>query len=50
MEMNKRPVLVGESSDSYRAFTVNRRTFHDNDWAAYLNQWLAEVAGKRNWF
>jgi sporulation-control protein len=50
LEMDKKPGLFGESSDSYRSFTVGLNSFHDTDWAAYLNQWLAEVGGKRNWF
>ena len=33
------PVLQGGPDD-----------FQETDWAAYLNQWLAEVGGKRNWF
>lgn len=50
LEMDKKPGLFTEGSDSYRAFTVNLTSFHDTDWTAYLNQWLAEVGGKRNWF
>ena len=23
--------------------------FHSTDWAAFLNQWLADVGGRRNW-
>jgi sporulation-control protein len=29
---------------------VHLNSFQSTDWAAYLNQWLAEVGGKRNWF
>lgn len=50
LEMDKKPGLFAEGGDSYRAFTVNLSSFQDTDWAAYLNQWLAEVGGKRNWF
>ncbi|NJQ02066.1 sporulation protein [Streptomyces zingiberis] len=50
LEMDKRPGLFTEGSDSYRAFTVGLDTFHETDWAGYLNAWLAEVGGKRNWF
>ncbi|MFH8370678.1 sporulation protein [Streptomyces sp. NPDC018031] len=50
LEMDKKPGLFTEGSDSYRAFTVGLASYQDTDWAAYLNQWLAEVGGKRNWF
>ncbi|MET7766116.1 sporulation protein [Streptomyces sp. NPDC005393] len=50
LEMDKKPGLFTEGSDTYRSFTVNLASFQDTDWAAYLNQWLAEVGGKRNWF
>ncbi|MDW6063693.1 sporulation protein [Streptomyces sp. FXJ1.4098] len=50
LEMDKKPGLFAEGGDSYRAFTVNLGSYQDTDWAAYLNQWLAEVGGKRNWF
>ncbi|MES4907432.1 MULTISPECIES: sporulation protein [unclassified Streptomyces] len=50
LEMDKKPGLFSEGGDSYRAFTVNLGSYQDTDWAAYLNQWLAEVGGKRNWF
>ncbi|MFF8828738.1 sporulation protein [Streptomyces sp. NPDC015131] len=49
LEMDKKPGLFSESSDSYRAFTVGLHDFQNTDWAAYLNQWLADVSGKRNW-
>ncbi|MEU8824045.1 sporulation protein [Streptomyces sp. NPDC048636] len=50
LEMDKKPGLFTEGSDSYRSFTVNLASFQETDWAAYLNQWLAEVGGKRSWF
>ncbi|MEU4894430.1 sporulation protein [Streptomyces sp. NPDC044780] len=50
LEMDKKPGLFTEGSDTYRSFTMNLASFQDTDWAAYLNQWLAEVGGKRNWF
>ncbi|GAA2351027.1 sporulation protein [Streptomyces violaceusniger] len=50
LEMDKKPGLFSEGSDTYRSFTMNLTTFQDTDWAAYLNQWLAQVGGKRNWF
>ena len=50
LEMDKKPGLFSEGSDTYRSFTVGLNDFQGTDWAAYLNQWLAEVGGKRNWF
>lgn len=50
LEMDKKPGLFGEGSDSYRSFTVDLRGFGGTDWTAYLNQWLADVGGRRNWF
>ncbi|MGW7417530.1 sporulation protein [Streptomyces sp. NPDC054863] len=49
LEMDKKPGLFSESSDSYRAFQVGLHDFQATDWAGYLNQWLAEVGGQRNW-
>ncbi|MFV8127706.1 sporulation protein [Streptomyces syringium] len=49
LEMDKKPGLFTEGSDSYRSFTVDLQSFGQTDWAAYLNQWLAEVGGQRNW-
>ncbi|MGK5628099.1 sporulation protein [Streptomyces sp. URMC 123] len=49
LEMDKKPGLFTEGSDSYRAFTVDLASYQQTDWAAYLNQWLAEVGGRRNW-
>jgi sporulation-control protein len=50
LEMDKKPGLFSEGSDAYRAFTVPMASFHTTDWAGYLNEWLAEVGGRRNWF
>ncbi|THA27096.1 sporulation protein [Streptomyces sp. RKND-216] len=50
LEMDKKPGLFNEGGDSYRAFTVDLANFQQTDWTAYLNQWLSEVGGKRNWF
>ncbi|MEU1806240.1 sporulation protein [Streptomyces sp. NPDC019937] len=50
LEMDKKPGLFSSGSDSYRSFTVGLNAYQETDWAAYLNQWLAEVGGKRNWF
>ncbi|MEV3991546.1 sporulation protein [Streptomyces sp. NPDC049837] len=49
LEMDKKPGLFSEGSDSYRAFKVGLNDFQNTDWAAYLNQWLADVGGRRNW-
>ncbi|MEE1751893.1 sporulation protein [Streptomyces sp. SP18CS02] len=49
LEMDKKPGLFSESSDSYRAFKVGLNDFQGTDWVAYLNQWLADVGGRRNW-
>ncbi|MFG3255442.1 sporulation protein [Streptomyces sp. NPDC048172] len=50
LEMDKKPGLFTEGSDSYRAFKVDFASYQQTDWNAYLNQWLSEVGGKRNWF
>ncbi|MET8581905.1 sporulation protein [Streptomyces collinus] len=50
LEMDKKPGLFSEGSDTYRSFQVGLNDFHGTDWAAYLNQWLSEVGSKRNWF
>lgn len=49
LEMDKKPGLFSESSDSYRAFKVGLNDFQGTDWSAYLNEWLAQVGGRRNW-
>ncbi|MFJ4773317.1 sporulation protein [Streptomyces uncialis] len=50
LEMDKKPGLFGEGSDTFRSFKVGLHDFQGTDWSAYLNQWLSEVGGKRNWF
>ncbi|WP_338908600.1 sporulation protein [Streptomyces nigra] len=50
LEMDKKPGLFSEGSDTFRSFQVGLNDFHTTDWAAYLNQWLSEVGSKRNWF
>ena len=50
LEMDKKPGLFTEGSDSYRSFTMGLTDFQGTDWPGYLNQWLAEVGGRRNWF
>ncbi|MET9535609.1 MULTISPECIES: sporulation protein [unclassified Streptomyces] len=49
LEMDKKPGLFSEGSDSYRAFQVGLHDFRDTDWTGYLHQWLADVGGRRNW-
>ncbi len=50
LEMDKKPGLFGEGSDTFRSFKVGLNDYQGTDWAAYLNQWLSEVGSKRNWF
>ncbi|MGW7370091.1 sporulation protein [Streptomyces sp. NPDC054841] len=49
LEMDKKAGLFSEGSDSFRAFKVDLHNFQGTDYAAYLNQWLADVGGRRNW-
>ncbi|MDO0931988.1 sporulation protein [Streptomyces sp. NPDC002814] len=50
LEMDKKPGLFSEGSDTFRSFQVGLHDFQGTDWVAYLNQWLSEVGSKRNWF
>jgi sporulation-control protein len=50
LEMDKKPGLFTEGSDSYRCFQVGLHDYHTTDWAAYLNHWISEVGSRRNWF
>lgn len=50
LEMDKRPGIFSSGSDSYRCFEVDLAGFEQTDWVAYLNHWLAEVGGRREWF
>ncbi|WP_055529027.1 sporulation protein [Streptomyces graminilatus] len=50
LEMDKKPGLFSEGSDTFRSFQVGLHDYQGTDWAAYLNQWLAEVGSKRSWF
>jgi sporulation-control protein len=50
LEMDKKPGLFSEGSDTYRSFKVGLHDFHTTDWSAYLHQWVSEVGSKRNWF
>lgn len=49
LEMDKKPGLFSEGSDTYRLFQMDLAHFDQVDWAAHLNQWLTEVGGRRNW-
>ncbi|MEW1724955.1 sporulation protein [Streptomyces sp. NPDC093109] len=50
LEMDKKPGLFTEGSDSFRTFQMGLHDFQGTDWSGYLHQWLAEVGGRRNWF
>ncbi|MGA4842826.1 sporulation protein [Streptomyces sp. G45] len=50
LEMDKKPGLFSEGSDSYKAFKVGLHDYQGTDWAAFLNAWLSEVGSRRNWF
>lgn len=49
MEMDKKPGLFTGGSDSFRVFQVDLARFQETDWTGYINQWLTEVGGRRNW-
>ncbi|GGZ94538.1 sporulation protein [Streptomyces bluensis] len=50
LEMDKKPGLFSEGSDTFRSFQVGLNNYQGTDWTAYLNQWLSEVGSRRNWF
>ncbi|MEV8537146.1 sporulation protein [Streptomyces sp. NPDC051211] len=50
LEMDKKPGLFTEGSDTYRCFQVGLQSYQQTDWAAYLNQWISQVGSQRNWF
>ncbi|GHH88536.1 hypothetical protein GCM10018793_68540 [Streptomyces sulfonofaciens] len=50
LEMDKKPGLFSEGSDTFRSFVVGLHDYQATDWAAYLNQWISEVGSRRNWF
>ncbi|MGX4693032.1 sporulation protein [Streptomyces sp. JNUCC 63] len=50
LEMDKKPGLFSEGSDTFRSFQVGLHDYQGTDWAAYLHQWIAEVGSRRNWF
>ncbi|MBA0050531.1 sporulation protein [Streptomyces sp. AJS327] len=49
LEMDKKPGVFTSGGDSFRAFQMDLVNYPQTDWTAYLNQWLSEVGGKRNW-
>ncbi|SDL41912.1 sporulation protein [Streptomyces indicus] len=49
LEMDKKPGLFNSGGDTFRAFKVGLNDFQGTDWASYLNEWLTQVGGKRNW-
>ena len=49
LEMDKKPGPLSEGSDSYHAFRVALADHGATDWAGYLNRWISEVSGRRNW-
>ncbi|MFI0236998.1 sporulation protein [Streptomyces sp. NPDC016845] len=50
LEMDKKPGLFSEGSDTFRSFVVGHHDFQGTDWSAYLHQWLSEVGSRKNWF
>ncbi|MFJ4919000.1 sporulation protein [Streptomyces sp. NPDC088725] len=50
LEMDKKPGIFSEGSDSFRSFAVGLNDFHATDWPGFLNEWLAKEGGRRNWF
>ncbi|NGO79931.1 sporulation protein [Streptomyces sp. YC504] len=49
LEMDKKPGLFNTGGDTFRAFKVGLNDYQGTDWNAYLNEWLSQVGGKRNW-
>ncbi|MER7171126.1 sporulation protein [Streptomyces mesophilus] len=49
LEMDKKPGLFNTGGDTFRAFKVGLNNYQGTDWNAYLNEWLSQVGGKRNW-
>ncbi|MEU6402035.1 sporulation protein [Streptomyces sp. NPDC046985] len=50
LEMDKKPGLFSEGSDTFRSFQVGLHGYQETDWSAYLHQWIAEVGSRRSWF
>lgn len=49
MEMDKQPGRFNTDSHAYLRYEVDLARFAQTDWTARLNQWLAEVGGRRKW-
>ncbi|RFU83076.1 sporulation protein [Streptomyces triticagri] len=49
LEMDKKPGLFSQGSDTFRTFRVGLQDYQSTDWAGYLNEWIAAVGSKRNW-
>ena len=49
LEMDKKPGLFSEGSDSYRSFKVGLHDFQGDRLGGVPQPVAAEVGGKRNW-
>ncbi|MEY9212859.1 sporulation protein [Thermobifida halotolerans] len=49
VELDRRPGLLGERSDSYFAFSFDHATAAHQDWAGYLHAQIDAIAGRRGW-
>jgi sporulation-control protein len=49
LEMDKKDGLFTNGGDTYRTFRMDLENYQSTDWAAYLNQWIAEVGSRRSW-
>lgn len=49
LEMDKQPGRFTTHSDAYLCYEVDLARYGRTDWTAHLNQWLAEVGGRRKW-
>ncbi|RII18607.1 Sporulation-control protein spo0M [Streptomyces sp. YIM 130001] len=49
LEMDKKPGLFSQGSDTFKSFEVGLHDYQSTDWPAYLNEWLSAVGSKRNW-
>ncbi|MCC3772712.1 sporulation protein [Streptomyces sp. UNOC14_S4] len=49
LELDKKSGLFRDGGDTYRSFVMDLSSYDGVDWAAYLDQWLMEVGGRRAW-
>ncbi|WP_415954060.1 sporulation protein [Streptomyces sp. KLOTTS4A1] len=49
LEMDKKSGLFNSGGDTFRSFQVGHDSYQGTDWAAYLNEWMTQVGGQRNW-